>query len=178
MKKFFSNGGNIALSICEIIIGILLFINPKGFTTIIIRVVGAVLVVAGVIFAVQYFREDPLEAHLKQGLTKALLSLGAGLFCLFKAEWFLVTFPIVTVLYGVVMVILGIVRIQSAVDMLRMKTGHWILAALGAVVSIVFGIIILMNPFSWTEFLWTFVAISMIVNAIFDICTALFFKNA
>lgn len=175
MKKLSENGGKILLSILEIVIGILLFVNPVGFTTTIIRIGGVALLVAAVVFAVQYFRADPMEAHLGQGLVKALLALAAGLFCLFKTEWFLITFPIVAVLYGIVILITGIVRVQWAVDMLRMKTGRWFLTALGAVLSLAFGLIILLNPFSWTEFLWTFVGISLIVNAIFDICTALFF---
>lgn len=178
MKNLSKIGGKIVMSLCEIALGIILFINPLGFTATIIKAAGILLMLAGVVSVIRYFRIDPTEAHLEQGLAKALCELAVGAFCVFNTEWFLVTFPIVTLLYGVVILFTGVVRIQWAVDMLRMKTGRWYLAGIGALLSLVFGTIIVLNPFTWTGFLWTFVAISMIVNAIFDLCAALFVGNA
>ncbi len=175
MKNLSQNAGKIVLCICEIVIGVLLFMNPVGVTGTIIKIIGGVMAVGGVLLVIRYFRTDPIEAHLGQGLAKGILALAAGLFCLFKSNWFIATFPIVTILYGVVILITGIVRVQWTVDMIRMKSGNWILSGLGALISLVFGVIVLANPFDWTGFLWTFVAISMIVDAVFDLCTVLFF---
>ncbi len=178
MKNLSQNGGKIVMSLCEIVLGVLLFINPLGFTATIIKVAGILLMLAGVVSVIRYFRSDPAEAHLEQGLVKALCELAMGAFCVFNTEWFLVTFPIVTLLYGVVILFTGIVRVQWTVDMLRMKTGRWYLAGIGALLSLAFGAIIVLNPFAWTGFLWTFVAISMIVNAVFDLCATLFAGQA
>lgn len=177
MRDLSQNGGKIGLSICEIVVGILLFVNPLGFTGTIIKIAGIILLVVGVWFGINYFRADPVTAHMEQGLTKALLAIVAGLFCVFKTEWFLVAFPVVTVLYGVVIILTGIVRVQWTVDMLRMKLDRWYLAGIGALISLAFGAIILTNPFAWTAFLWTFVGISMVVNAVFDLCVAIFIKK-
>ena len=174
MKKVTKNGGKIIMSLCETVLGILLFINPLGFTATIIKAVGILLMLAGIVSAVRYFRTDPAEAHLEQGLAKALCALAAGAFCFFKTEWFVVTFRIVTILYGLAILFTGIIRIQWTVDMLRMKTGRWYLPGLGALLSLIFGALIVLNPFALTEFLWTFVAVSVIVNAIIDLCVALF----
>jgi len=162
------------LSLCEIALGILLFIDPLGFTATIIKAAGILLILAGIVSVIRYFRTDPVEAHLEQRLVKALCEFAMGAFCTFNTEWFLVTFPVVTLLYGVVILFTGIVRIQWTVDMLRMKAGRWYLAGIGALFSLAFGAIIVLNPFAWTGFLWTFVAISMIVDAVFDLCTVLF----
>ena len=174
MKKVTKNGGKIVMSLCEAVLGILLLINPLGFTATIIKAVGILLMLAGVVSAVSYFRTDPVEAHMEQGLAKALCALAAGAFCFFKTEWFVATFPIVTILYGLAILFTGIIRIQWTVDMLRMKTGRWYIPGLGALLSLIFGVIIVLNPLAMTEFLWTFVAISMIVDAIIDFCAALF----
>lgn len=177
MKNLSQNSGKIGLSICEIIIGILLFMDPMGFTGTIIKIVGVILLIAGVWFAIRYFRTDPVAAHLEQGLTKALLAIFVGAFCLLKSEWFLATFPIITVLYGIIIILTAVVRIQWTVDMLRMKMDRWYIPGIGAVISLIFGVIILTNPFAWSTFLWTFVAISMIVDAVFDLCTVIFIKT-
>lgn len=178
MKKLSLIGGKIVMSLCEIVLGILLFINPLGFTATIIKAIGILLMLAGIVSVIRYFRTDPDTAHLEQGLAKALCELTIGAFCVFNTEWFLVTFPIVTLLYGVGILFTGIVRIQWTVDMLRMKTGRWYLAGIGALLSLAFGAIIVLNPFTWTAFLWTFVAISMIVDAVFDLCIVLFAGHA
>jgi len=174
MKNLSKIGGKIVMSLCEIVLGVLLFINPLSFTATIIKVMGILLILAGILSVIRYFRTDPATAHLEQGLAKALCELSIGAFCVFNTEWFLVTFPIVTLLYGMVILSTGIVRVQWTMDMLRMKTERWYFAGIGALLSLAFGAIIVLNPFAWTGFLWTFVAISMIVDAVFDLCTVLF----
>ena len=71
-------------------------------------------------------------------------------------------------LYGVGILLTGIAKIQWTVDMARLKMSKWFLAAIGAALSILFAAVILMNPFQSTTFLWTFVAVSLIVEAALD----------
>lgn len=161
--------GKVLLCVCEVLVGILLLINPVGFTTAIIKTAGVLLIVVGALEIYRYFRIVPEIAFREQGLAKGLCLALGGLFCILRSKWFIVTFPLMTILYGIVILITGIVRIQWTVDMLRMKTEHWYLAAIGAVLSLVFAVVILTNPFGMTTFLWTFVAISLIVDAVADL---------
>ncbi len=62
MNRFHLNTGNLALCILELLIGILLCINPMGFTTGIIIVVGILLSMAGAADLLSYFRSDPQQA--------------------------------------------------------------------------------------------------------------------
>ena len=92
---------NILLSLCEAVIGVLLLVNPVGFTTGIIIFLGAVLIILGLISVIQYFRTSPEIAAVKQGLTRGCLEILAGLFFILKHGWFIATFPILTILYGI-----------------------------------------------------------------------------
>ena len=65
-------------------------------------------------------------------------------------------------------------RIQWAVDMLRMKKEQWYLAAIGALISLILSGIILFNPFSNTIFLWRFVAVSLVIGAVIDLIVLVF----
>ncbi len=169
--------GNILACIVEIVIGILLLIDPVGFTAGIIMTLGIVLAVMGVSGIIGYFRTAPEEAAQGSGLMKGLLLVGSAFICLFKTQWLIAVFPLITVFYGVMILVTGISKLQWAVDLLRLKQKYWYVALIGAALSVIFGAVILMNPFTSTGVLWTFIAVSLILEAIMDILTFIFEKK-
>lgn len=164
----------LVLCIFEVVVGVLLLINPIGFTAAIIVGTGAVLVVLGIVDIVGYFRMNPDEAAKKNGLSKGLTFVIVGLFCMIKPKWFITTFPLFTVFYGVIILLSGIGKIQWSVDMLRKNQKYWYVAMIGAVLSLLFAILILTDPFASTAVLWTFIAISLIIAAVVDILAFIF----
>ncbi len=177
MSKVGRNMGNILACIVEIIIGILLLINPVGFTVGIIMTLGVVLAITGISDIVGYFRAAPEEAAQGNGLAKGLLLAGGTCVCLFKTQWLIAAFPLITVFYGIMILITGIGKLQWAVDLLRLKQKYWYMNLIGAVLSVFLAVVILMNPFTSTGVLWTFIAISLIVEAILDILSFIFGKK-
>ncbi len=168
---------NLIVCIGEILIGALLLINPMGFTTVVMVVFGIILAILGAAKVINYFRTAPEEASKNGGLVTGLLLLLGGLFCIFRWEWFIVTFPILTVVYGVVTLVNGINKVQWAIDMLRMKQKYWFIAIIGAVLTLLAGVLILVNPFTSTAVMWMFIALSMIAEAIIDILAIVFGKK-
>lgn len=167
----------LVMCICEIVVGVLLLINPIGFTTGIVIIAGIVFSVMGVLSILGYFRAEPEDAQKGQGLAKGLCGILCGLFCILRSEWFIVTFPIMAMMYGVIILITGIVRIQWAVDLLRMKSSQWYYAAVGALLAVIFSCVILCNPFETTVFLWKFVAISLFIEAVADLVFLVFVQQ-
>lgn len=174
MNKLDKNMEALVLCIFEVVVGVLLLINPIGFTAAIIVGTGAVLVVLGIVDIVGYFRMNPDEAAKKNGLSKGLTFVIVGLFCMIKPKWFITTFPLFTVFYGVIILLSGIGKIQWSVDMLRKNQKYWYVAMIGAVLSLLFAILILTDPFASTAVLWTFIAISLIIAAVVDILAFIF----
>lgn len=121
MKFQKNNIGSIVSCLMEILVGILLLINPVGFTSGIIIGAGFVLLVTGLISVIKYFRTEPEAAAKNQMLVKGLVALLAGAFCAFKSGWFVVTFPVITLIYGIIILLTGLAKIQRMVDALRMK---------------------------------------------------------
>ncbi|MGM9608228.1 MAG: HdeD family acid-resistance protein [Oscillospiraceae bacterium] len=175
--KTSSKVSSIVLSLCEAIIGVLLLVNPVGFTTGIIIFLGIVLLILGIANIVQYFRTIPEEAAVKQSLARGIVEILAGLFCVFKSGWFIVAFPLLTLLYGVVILVTGVTKVQWTVDRIRLKQKKWVWMAISAVLTIVCAVIILCNPFSGTAILWIFIAVTLIVEAVFDLIAAIFTKG-
>ena len=169
MRNIDRNTGNLIICIAEAVIGILLLVDPVGFTSGIIRALGVVLALQGARDLAAYFKADPETAAASSGLAKGLTLVVLGVFSLFRAEWFIISFPVLTVLYGVLTLVGGINKIQWAVDMYRQKHKYWYIEVLGAALTVIFAVLILTNPFASTVVLWTFIGISLIVEAIIDI---------
>lgn len=168
MKFLKHNLNGIILCLFEAMVGILLLINPIGFTSGIIIVAGTVFVITGLISIIGYFKADALKAAVSRSLMKGLAALLAGAFCIFRSQWFIITFPVLTIIYGVAVLVTGLGKVQLTVDMLRLKNNKWFLAAISAAVSVIGAVVILSNPFASTAVLWMFTGISLIVEAIFD----------
>ncbi len=166
--------GSIAMSLAEIMIGILLLVNPVAFTSGIIVAFGIVLMMIGIGTTIKYFRTEPEEAAFSQTLVKGLIGLLAGAFCTFNSHWFLATFPVLTLVYGVVILVTGITKVQWTIDIIRMKHRKWFWMAISAAISVLCGIIVISNPFSTTAVLWMFTGISLIVDAVFDMIGGIF----
>lgn len=176
MKFLKNHFAGIGMFLLEILVGVLLLINPVGFTSGIIMGAGLVLLLVGIVCIIKYFRAEPQEAAKSQNLMKGLIALLAGSFCALRSEWFVVTFPVITLIYGVVILITGLGKIQWTVDILRQKKPRWFLCALSALVSTACGLVIIAAPFTTTAVLWMFTGIGLIVDACFDIA-ALIFTN-
>lgn len=176
MKFLKNHFAGIGMFLLEILVGVLLLINPVGFTSGIIIGAGLVLLLVGIVCIIKYFRAEPQEAAKSQNLMKGLIALLAGSFCALRSEWFVVTFPVITLIYGVVILITGLGKIQWTVDILRQKKPRWFLCALSALVSTACGLVIIAAPFTTTAVLWMFTGIGLIVDACFDI-VALIFTN-
>lgn len=171
MEKINRNTGNLLMCILEALIGILLLVNPVGFTSGIIILLGIVLTAAGALHLITYFRSAPHEAAQGNSFAKGMLLAVCGLFCVFRSHWFIVTFPVLTVLYGVLTLVAGISKIQWSLDLFRTKQKYWYVAAVGAVLTLVFASLMLTNPFASTAVLWTFIAVSLLIEAVIDVVT-------
>lgn len=178
MKKVNSGNSSLLMSFVEILIGILLLINPVGFTSGIIVALGIVMTIMGLGQIISYFRTDAEEAASGGKLTKGILFAVLGLYCAFKSEWFIATFPVITVLYGVLILIIGVNKLQQSVDMARVKQKYWFVALISALLTLVFAVLIIANPFTSTAILWTFIGVTLIVEAVMDIVTFIFAKKS
>ena len=70
MKKILQKFGSIILALGEVLVGVLLLIDPAGFTVGIIAGVGMLLTALGVFLVLAYFKADPEEAAMGQNLMK------------------------------------------------------------------------------------------------------------
>lgn len=178
MKKVNAGNFNFSMCIVEAVIGVLLLIDPIGFTSGIIVTLGILAVIWGIGQIISYFMVSPEDAVKGGKLTKGILLTVFGFFCAAKSEWFLVTFPVITVLYGVLALVIGVGKLQQTANMARMKQKYWYITLISAVLTILFAVIIILNPFASTAIHWVFIGVTMLVDAVMDLVTFIFAKIA
>lgn len=167
MKKFLHNFRSLIYCIIEIAIGILILINHITFTNIIVRALGAVFIVIGVLSIMKYFRLSAEMGAMSMGLSKGLIQILFGTFCVFNPEWFTTTFTLLSVAYGIGILFVGLIKLQWAVDSLRLRDGSWMFSLLGGLASVIFGLVIAFNPLT-PAVVWIFVGITLIVIGVLD----------
>lgn len=169
MEKIKEKYGSIIMIVAEILIGIIVLFKPEDFTKIVIIGLGIVITLIGIIFLIKYFKSDIIDAIKEKNLFKSLTLITAGLFCIINSNWFIVTFPLLTIIYGIIILITGLMKVQWAIDAIRLKIKKWYITAINAVLSITFAIIIIKNPFTTIAVLWKFIALILILQGILDI---------
>ena len=166
-KKF--NPNSLVVILFELAVGVLLILNPDMFTKAIILVAGVVLAIVGIINIISYFKTEAEVAAQGQKLVIGLGALVLGVSCILGSSWIMKTLGALTLAYGVFLFLMGLQK--TTVDMLRLKRGMWVFPVIGAVVSIVCAIIIIVNPFTAINFVWTFIGVTLLFEAAFDIMT-------
>ena len=176
MKLKKENLGGLSAALIELVIGVLLLINPAGFTTGIIVGLGVLLALWGAMSTAQYFMTKAEEAAHEQGLAKGLVLLMAGLSCVLCSDWLVSVFPLLTVLYGILLLLLSTLKVQTAVDMLRLHRENWVFAAGSALLCVAAALFTLLNPFGTRTLVWVLMGIALIGEAVLDVL-AVFFKR-
>ncbi|MBR5286777.1 MAG: DUF308 domain-containing protein [Clostridia bacterium] len=171
LQKYF---GGMILSLLEIFVGVLLLINPFEFTSGIIMVLGAILLFVGLICLFRYFREEAGKAALEQNMFKALIALSVGGFCVLGNGFIVEISAFLAFVYGAIMLVTGFSKVQKTVDMLRLKKTKWYFTAISAGITVVCAVLILFNASTAAEWIFKFIGITLIVEAVIDAIAVLF----
>lgn len=169
MKQIKANLAAVVLLICEIIFGIMLISNPIGLTTIILRAVGFGMIAGGIVWIIRYFRTEKSAAAVSGMLFEGVIALLAGAFLFFKTGWIIAALSAVIVIYGIIILLIGILKLQWTIDLLRFKRQRWFISGLSSLVAIVFGVIIILNPFNTQETIWRIAGIALVIQAVIDL---------
>ena len=134
----------IALAIVYIIAGLILIIWPEASRAVICYVLGAALLIYGVYRIVAYFIKD-LPMQLQFGVAIGAACIVAGLLLMFKAGFVITVFGVIV---GLILIADGVFRLQNALDIRRMGGRGFAPLLICALVMLVFGVVLLFNPFT------------------------------
>ena len=173
-KTLRQKGTGIAAVILYLIAGVLLLIWPDLMTEITMWALVIVLAAYGIYRIIAYFRMTPEEGASTYSLALALFLLLLAVYIIIDRTSFASIFPRI---WGLMLLIGGFIKIQEAIDALRIHQRHWWWLLIGAAISVVLGIFAILRPAFILESIALFIGISLIVEAIIDVILLIFFRK-
>ena len=136
--------GMMLLSIAYIVIGMMLLIMPQTSLLWICYAFGAVVLITGIVCLIQYARLRGTGFTAPFMLVGGVITAGLGIFTLAKPQVVASFLPIV---FGIFIVVDGLSRIGSAIDLAKRKGQKWWVLLLLSIVSVALGILLVLHPF-------------------------------
>lgn len=168
MKKFKNrNNTYMVISIISLILGLFLVIKPEVSSSIISYVMGAGFIFYGVVHIITYILIKD-ESLFQFDLAKGIITTAIGLYFIFKPTFIVSILPFVL---GIAILINGVFSLQSACNFYRNSPKNWLTVFIPSIITIVFGVLVIVNPFKWAKALLIVIGSVLIWNAIWDIWT-------
>ncbi len=171
LKEFFNKvkWEVVLTALFAITIGILFVCLPESSSDVLCTVVGIIFLVLGFAFLLRCI----MSGFLFVGgmLLLSVVFIMGGIFCLTQPA---IVKSILTVVFGLFLIIDGLSKVQDGVYCARDKVKGWWVLVLDAILMVVLGTIVMFGTF---EYVMIFAGISLIVDGVCDIVLTLTFSS-
>ena len=118
-------GSYIVMAVAYVVFGLSLLVKPELSTTVICYAIGAVCVIYAVANLIKYFTGSMNRMYIEPDFVLSVI------ICVF----------------GIVLVFSGLIKVQDGINLKRFNYDRWFLVLGFAVISVILGIVVLLNPF-------------------------------
>ena len=136
--------GTMLLSIAYIVIGLLLLVMPQTSLLWICYAFGAVVLITGIVCLIQYARIRGTGFTAPFMLVGGVITAGLGIFTLAKPQ---VVARFLPVVFGIFILVDGVSRVGTAIDLAKRKGQKWWVLLLLSIVSVGLGVLLVLHPF-------------------------------
>ena len=161
----------IVLSVLFIAAGICMLIWPSAFAYALCYLVGGVCIAHGIMRLVGYFSGDLYRIAFQFDLALGVFTLIFGLILLLRSARVVAFMPAIL---GVFVLVDGVFKLQTAVDAKRFGLSNWWLILLGSLICALFGLLLIIDPFSGNSVLMTFVGLSLAIDGLQNLFNAFY----
>jgi len=163
------------ISAAVILFGLALLIWPGQTTGLILNFAGGLLMACGAFRIIRYFVKSRNTAvyNMDMGIGGALFIVGLMIY-IFKG--FLLS--LVPTIIGIILLVSGLLKLQTALDFRRLNVRRWQIQLITAAISVVMGIIILINPFSTALLMTRLIGAAILIEGLQDVFSLRTFKDA
>ncbi len=160
--------GYIIVSVLLCVLGILLIAVPEFSISVAGTICGAILIVFGIVRLVGYFSKDLYRLAFQYDLAFGIMMITLGVIMLWHPVS-LMNFICITL--GLSFLIDGLFKIQIAIDSKTFGIREWWLILALAIVTVIFGGILIARPSESSRILAVLIGISMLCEGILNIST-------
>lgn len=172
-KKFFAS--SILTSVVLLILGVLLIFQSEITIISISYIIGGVLVALGALGIFKFIQsmnnEDKEELNIVYGVVTIIL----GVLVISNPQAIASFLPIVI---GIGIIINSATKLQYALELKLRKNDLWKSTLIVAIISTIFGLLLLFNPFKGAQFIAKIIGILITIYAALDIVSTLSIKKS
>ena len=149
--------------------GLILLIWPKFSMKLICYLAGAILIVGGIFRIVGYFSKDLYRLAFQFDLAFGILTVVVGLIMVLHPDG-VVSF--IHFIVGILVLMDGLLKVQTTLDAKRFGLTEWWLIGVAALLTVLFGLLLVVNPFGSAVVLLRFMGITLLCEGILNLCVA------
>ena len=160
--------------IMYIVLGVVALVIPETMVRTLGYLLGIILILAGALSMIGYLLRDAHENYYHNGFTYGLICIVIGITVLYKVE---LVISLVPFGLGILVLLSGCAKLQDVIDMKRMNYGNWAAMLILAAVNLVFGILLICNPFQAVTVLFRVLGVGLLFSGITDCVTTVYFAR-
>lgn len=142
----------ILMSVLYLGLGIFLLMRPSTALNVVCYALGGVVLVCAAVQLVRYFAVERGIFQSQLTLISGIICLGLGAFLILRSDIVVRILPIV---FGLFVIFDSLGRIQNALDLRRCEYPSWKGFLLLPVLSVVLGVVMILNPSApWRRWSW------------------------
>ena len=161
----------VLMSVLYLGLGIFLLLRPTTALNIVCYALGAVVLICAAVQLVRYFAIERGVFQSQLTLISGLICLGLGAFLIIRSDIVVSILPIV---FGLFVIFDSIGRVQNALDLRRCGYDSWKGFLLLPVLSIVLGVVMILNPFGTMETLVMAIGVILVIEGAINLLSALY----
>ena len=161
----------ILMSVLYLGLGAFLLLVPGTALNVVCYALGAVVLACAVVQLVRYFAVERGVFQSQLTLVSGLVCLGLGAFLIIRSDIVVRILPIV---FGLFVIFDSLGRIQNALELRRCQYSSWKGFLLLALLSIVLGVVMIVDPFGAMETLVMAIGIILILEGALNLLSALY----
>ena len=154
-----------------VILGLVLVIWPDILGNILCFILGGALIVMGVFQLIGFVRGERLGFYNKFNMFMGLVLVLLGIWVCANPK---VILSIVPVIAGIIILLHGLMDIQYTFDIKKAGSPKWWIGLIAAIITIIFGLILVLKPFTSYKITMVLIGPAMLYDGIADLALLLF----
>jgi uncharacterized membrane protein HdeD (DUF308 family) len=155
-------------ALITVAIGIALIIRPQGSLEIMAKALAVLLTLAGIVMIISYFVYKERSILISGGLALGIAIAAIGVWIFLNPSPFI---DFVPRLFGVFIIASGLTNLSQTLSLIRYKYGLWWLSLIFGILTIVFGVVLLVNPKFVENILVTLIGLFLVFDGVTNIWT-------
>lgn len=176
MKNFFKRIriNFVCTSLLCIALGVLLILYPEMASTVLLRVVGGVLAICGILRIVGFLAGENATFGAKMMLVEGILLVLLGAFILIRPELIQELFSIII---GILLLIHAIIDFKEAGKLKQFQMKNWWIVLLIAIITAGLGVLLIWKPYEEFQKMVVLVGICLAADGLSDFVVYILWKH-